>query len=223
MAQKILVINKERIMKKFLLLLAICILALSSCKLTSPSDNDVTTLRIINRTDVVFNRLKIRIAGEYNWDQTFVGDFTRGTHEIDFYRYLDNQKRYDIQLEQNFFGGKTATHSNIKISENAIIEFDYEHLDDASSMDVTSLHINNLTGRDFTEIMIGEAGQTTWLYMKTVSIPKDETYILNNIYPPLDRYTQYRIRLRVGNQTATKTNETVWMYKTITFEVRDLN
>ena len=206
-------------MKKIILLLSICFLFIFGCKLTSPSENDVTTFRIINRTDVTFNRLNIRISGENRWDQTLWGDYTNGTHEIYLTRYLDNQKRYDIQLQTS--DNRTATYYNTDVFENAIFEYDYENFDDASSMEVKTIFINNLAGIDFTEIMIGEVGKTGWVFSKTTYIPNDEIYALSNISPALDRTTQYRIRLRAGNQTVTKNSEAVWQYRTIVFTEND--
>ena len=212
-------------MKKIILLLAICIWLLSSCKITSPSENEVTAFQIINRTDTTFNKLNIKEAGKDKWDQSHFGDYTPGTHEIYLYRYLDNQLRYDIQLEQTTGDKKTATLYNIQIFENAYLEYDYKDFDDESSMHVTTLFIYNLTGRVCTGIAIGEGSSGPWrIYNDAIHIPIDATYELNidqNL--ALDRTKLYRIRLSIGTQSAEKINEPVWQNKTITFRDTDFN
>ena len=223
-------IQERIIMKtlKFIVLFTIVISLLSSCKITAPDENEVRTIRIINHTEITFERLRIRLAGETNWGQTFNREFGHGQHEIFLTRFLDSEQRYDIQLYRRFWDSgsykeQTATLYAEPVSENILLPFDYENFDDQTALEITALYINNRTGTDFSAVYIGVVGSSGWVFDKIDSIINDDFYYITNIYPPLKATTQYRIQLRAGNITATKTNLSVTQNRTINFTENDFD
>ena len=211
-------------MKKNTIFLIFLLMSLIPGCLTTITEDDVTTFEVINMTTFVFNSLRIRETGETNWLQTRNGEYGLGDHSFYFYTPLNAKTRYDIQLRTA--NDISATKSNVLIAENGIITFNYSDFDDDTSNEISTIHILNETGVDFSQILIGETGSSSWLLYRTIPILNENTITISDISPPFLRTKRYDIQilqLPYGTITATKQNIILSQNGVIRIEKTDLD
>ena len=203
-----------------LIIVLFVFLMFTGCILVLDED-DVTDIQIRNITNESFTILRIREVGDKGWLTSRSGQFNPGTHHISLFNPIKNNLRYDIQMETQ--DGRLATKPNIMVSQNGIIIFDNNDFSDYNNTHITSLHILNHTGIDFTTILIGISGSGSWILASDLKIYKDSTVTLNYINPPLDINRIYDIKLLSNTISATKTGLSLKNNGLIRFEPTDLN
>ena len=210
--------------KTLVLILALFTLTLItiSC-ITTYGEDDITTIQIKNMTNVVFDSLRIREVGTTSW-VTRNETFGTETVSVYFYTPLDVNKRYEIQLRSNL--EISATKTNVLLAENGIVTFNVSDFDDDQRNEITTFHILNDTGVDFSEILIGISGTSSWIVSRTIPMNNGTITTISNIDPPLKRLNLYNvqvIRNELGFITATKSHILLSHNGVVRFEKDDLD
>ena len=190
----------------FSLVLVLILCMLMGC-ISSVTDEGITSIQLVISVSHTFTRINIRETGTASWSFTRTGTFGAGQHLIEFSKPLKDDIRYDIQLVMN--DNRTATKSNVLLSQNAIVTFDITDFDDETAFEVGTFHILNNTGVSFSHVYIGQTGSGSWSHSFTVSFSDENRTTITNITPPLNIHSRYDVQLRelgVGSITATKHN-----------------
>ena len=207
----------------YLLTLVLVVGLIGSCTLVD-DEEIVTSIEILNMTNVAFNRLLIREMGASSWriDQSVL--IFPGSHPIELSRNLYIDTRYEVQLRT--FEGRTATKSNILLEQGNIVMFETKDFDDDGGNEITAINILNETGIDFTYVYIGESGSQSFLFKRAGAFSNGNHVSISGINPPLDPNKFYDIRLQeheYSGISATKNNVELKQNGVVRFESSDLD